>query len=504
MNKQRSIAGASLFVPGIGIVVAGAMNDHVTWFLLGVVLLTVGAFVFAELKFNIEGGGLKIAVGDSYRDKYLKKREHELRETAQMLDAAKQRKELPPEQIAQKLAYQRGKSIPGAAAPPLSPATLALASDLLIRPSAYPMTPMYMLDQYYRIIDWNLAFTLAFDGTMEGLLGHSVLEWTYWLVNFKQVFDHGSEVFNDSADLPIIDKENLEFDSSRYGLIRAVKRAYQIPDDNGQCLAWLTTLEMKFAGPSIEEKYRGELVRVLGLDQLWTEYAASYDPVLLATKVYPELINLIVGNGTGAPTPEELAPDAIILDLGAGTGNITKLLVEKSPKRTVFAVEQNRAMLDILKTKCSRFLSDDKNGPGVIIIRQNIASLYGFEEECCDCVIINNVLYSLDAYQVCLEEVFRVLRPGGELRISEPTAHTSLDVLFTVITKELKESGKYAELEADFLRVKEINYSRLRPMLNRWTIEDLKGVLLRIGFSKIKYELNDVYAGQSLLIFAQK
>src|SRR5690242_20747551 len=49
------------------------------------------------------------------------------------------------------------------------------------RPSAYPMTPMYLLDNAFRIIDWNEAFTVAFDRTMEGRKGRGVLEWTYFL-----------------------------------------------------------------------------------------------------------------------------------------------------------------------------------------------------------------------------------------------------------------------------------------------------------------------------------
>jgi ubiquinone/menaquinone biosynthesis C-methylase UbiE len=392
--------------------------------------------------------------------------------------------------------------VPGADAPALSPSGLALAADLLIRPSAYPLTPMYMLDKYYRIIDWNLAFTLAFDGTMEGRIGHSVLEWTYWLDNYKEVFDHGSGVFSDETALPVIDKENIEFTSRRYGKIRAVKRAYQIPDDDGMCLAWLATLEMTFEGSS-EEKYQNELVRVLGLDQLWTEYATSYDRVLLNTKVYPDLLCLLLGGGrSGAPA--KIAAEATVLDLGAGTGNISKLLIEDSPRRTVFAVEQNRAMLEILKAKCGRYTSEDKTGPGVIIVRQDVTSLFGFDDQCCDYVVVNNVLYSVDNYIACLTEAFRVLKPGGEIRISEPRQDTSLEVLFERINRDLQESGKYQEFETDYLRVREINQFRLRPLLNRWTIDSMQDKLKDAGFAKITYASSEPYAGQSMLICAQK
>jgi ubiquinone/menaquinone biosynthesis C-methylase UbiE len=337
---------------------------------------------------------------------------------------------------------------------------------------------------------------------MEGRIGHSILEWTFWLDNYHDVFDHGSKVFSDEHRLPLIDKEPIEFSSTRYGKIRAIKRAYQIPDDEGNCLAWLATLDLNFAD-SFEEKYTSELIRLLGLDQLWTEYATSYDRVLLNTRVYPELITLLAGIW-GDVGPQRLKQDAIILDLGAGTGNISKLLIEESPQRTIFAVEQNRAMLDRLRCKCSRYASEIKQGPGVVVVRQDVTSLYGFEEECCDCVIISNVLYSIAGYRSCLEEAFRVLKPGGELRLSEPRSDTSLDVLFERISADLKDAGKYEELEPDYLRVREINYFRLRPMLNRWTIEEMKLELRKARFSEVTYASTEVYAGQSMLICAVK
>jgi hypothetical protein len=82
-------------------------------------------------------------------------------------------------------------ALPGHNAPHYSALASISADDLLVRPSAYPMTPMYLLDGGFRILDWNEAFSVAFDRTMEGRQGESVLEWTYFLDNFKEVFEHG-------------------------------------------------------------------------------------------------------------------------------------------------------------------------------------------------------------------------------------------------------------------------------------------------------------------------
>jgi hypothetical protein len=244
IGSSDSIAGTGLTVLGAVLIAADlALQIDIheklpTILLTGAILSLVGAFLFAGRQFKIKAGNVDV---ESLVSKHVKEDGHILEHT--------KAKTLPPEVIRQRESYLEGRDVPGADAPRLSPASLALASDLLIRPSAYPMTPMYMLDKFYRIIDWNLAFTLAFDGTMEGRIGHSVLEWTYWLDNYPEVFDHGSKVFADENALPVIDREKLEFTSRRYGKIKAIKRAYQIPDDNGLCLAWLATLEMKFATP---------------------------------------------------------------------------------------------------------------------------------------------------------------------------------------------------------------------------------------------------------------
>jgi hypothetical protein len=55
-------------------------------------------------------------------------------------------------------AYAEEKSPPCVDEPALGAIERNLAADLLVRPSAYPMTPMYLLDESYGILDWNGAF----------------------------------------------------------------------------------------------------------------------------------------------------------------------------------------------------------------------------------------------------------------------------------------------------------------------------------------------------------
>jgi ubiquinone/menaquinone biosynthesis C-methylase UbiE len=374
------------------------------------------------------------------------------------------------------------------------------AQAIMVRPSAYPTTPMYLLDSFFRVIDWNEAFSVAFDSTLEGRLGESILEWTYHLDNFEQVLDHGTKTFSDKDNLPWIDVEDVQFTSDRYGQFTAVKRAYQIPGDGGENLAWLVTFELKFDDTELHMKFHRDLAQVLSLEQLWSEYALSYDAVLNNSKVYPELLDTMIGDlGPLSPIPS----DAKILDLGAGTGNLALKLMAGANRRLVVALEKNRTMLNRLQARCGAFIRDDDLEPGIIARRQDALNLHGLDTDYFDTVVLNNVLYSIENADDCLKAVRRILKPGGDVRISGPKQDSNPDKLFAQIRKELEEAGKFEQLRDDFLHVYEINRFRLRRMLHRWETSDVARLLENAGFS-VTESSEEVYAGQSMLVSAIK
>jgi ubiquinone/menaquinone biosynthesis C-methylase UbiE len=416
-------------------------------------------------------------------------------------------KEIPAEEKEEKRKYaetyieENNTQLPGQYAPDFQVLDEKLA--LTVTPCSDPMTPMYMLDRNFRIIDWNIAFNLCFDRTMEGRHGLSVLEWTYFLDNYEEVLSHGIEVFAEGKTLPRIDIEKIQYTSDRYGRIEGTKRAYQIPDDDESCLGWLITINPTFIKQEMAGLYQSDIFSALRKTLMWSEYALCYDKVLNNSLIYPELINTVVGNHKPGPPPIEVA--SVILDIGAGTGNITFLLAEESPQRLIVAIDNNPLMLNTLRRKCQAFLRQDAQGPGVIAIKQDGVSLFGLNSEFFDCVIINNVLYSLDtdAALSCLKEAWRVLKLGGEIRISEPQKSTDLYKVLEQIRTDLKKNGRYAKLEADFLRLQQINEFQLQPLLHRWDLDDMEKILLH-DFSRITYKTDRVYAGQSMLICARK
>ncbi len=397
--------------------------------------------------------------------------------------------------------YAETKVLPGGSVPDYSAVQSTQVSQLLVRPSAHPMTPMYILDKNYRILDWNEAFSLAFDRTMEGRQGQSVLEWMYHLDNYEEVLDHGESIFSGVEKLPYIDVENIEYTSLRYGPFSAVKRAFQVPDDNGQCFGWLITMDLQFTNPNEKLRYKYDLLRLNGLEQLWSEYAISYDRVLTNTRVYRDLLDTLLGIKGEQLKPIDL--NAKVIDLGAGTGNVSMRLMKGNSKRTVFAVDKNRIMLDFLRDKCHKFLIEDDQSPGILAIKQDISSLFGFPENYFDCVIANNVFYTLADPEACLESIFRVLKPGGELRISDPRADTNLDILFERIKLDLQNEGKYSEFQSSYEHVEQINKFRLNTMIHKWSTQEFCTLLEDNRFI-VTHSSEEVYAGQSMIVSAQK
>lgn len=412
-----------------------------------------------------------------------------------------QHKELDAETESEGTAFVEAMALPNADAPAFTPFDPNVARALRISPSGFAVTPLYLLDNMFRVLDWNEAFSLVFDRTMEGRIGESILKWTMHLKNFKEVTQEGMRAFGDPDNLPTFHMEPVEYDSLRYGPLKGIKRAYAVPGDDGETVAWLLAIEVEFPDFRTKEQFDLDIVRMLENDLMWSEYALLYDRILNRTELYNDLARQMLGQKGALEPPKN---GARVLDLGAGTGNLAIRLMNADGAYFVVAVENNRTMLEKLRHKTKAYRTQVFGAPGVQCIKQDVTSLNGVEDESFDLVILNNVLYAVDDYESCLKEALRVLKPGGEIRISGPHAKSSADRLFQQIEADLKRKGELENLRRDFRRVRWINTFQLLPLAHKFTDVELKRILLDIGFSEIIACHFDIYAGESMLIAARK
>lgn len=108
-----------------------------------------------------------------------------------------------------------------------------------------------------------------------------------------------------------------------------------------------------------------------------------------------------------------LDPDATVVDLGCGTGNVAVLLAPHVGR--VIAVDREPQMLEAARTR----LGDAKN----IEFRQGDLLALPLDDGCADFVIVVLVLHHLEEPLAAVREAARVLRPGGRLLVVDMIQH---------------------------------------------------------------------------------
>ena len=119
-----------------------------------------------------------------------------------------------------------------------------------------------------------------------------------------------------------------------------------------------------------------------------------------------------------------------LLDVGCGTGTLTKLIAEKSPKYTVIGLDADQTALDISQKKV---IGKDLN----ISFRQGFGQKMPFDENSFDIVVSSLFFHHLNssAKLATLTEIRRVLKPDGTLIIADWGKPTSIfqRILFFVV-----------------------------------------------------------------------
>ncbi len=133
----------------------------------------------------------------------------------------------------------------------------------------------------------------------------------------------------------------------------------------------------------------------------------------------------------------ELAPDAVVADIGAGSGYFTFMLAEKVPQGRVLAVDIQPEMIDFLKKR------SEKEGT------KNVETILSTEKDtklpanAVDGILLVDAYHEFSFPREMLESMYQALKPGGRVFLLEYRAEDPL-----VPIKPLhKMSQKQAKLE---------------------------------------------------------
>ncbi len=140
-------------------------------------------------------------------------------------------------------------------------------------------------------------------------------------------------------------------------------------------------------------------------------------------RIHPEILERFYG--CGAPIPP-LLEGCRVLDLGCGTGRDCYLLSQLvGPEGAVVGVDMTREQLDVARRHqewhARAFGHPASNVTFLEGYMERLAAL-GIEDDSFDLVVSNCVFNLSPAKADLFEELFRVLRPGGELHFSDIVA----------------------------------------------------------------------------------
>jgi ubiquinone/menaquinone biosynthesis C-methylase UbiE len=235
--------------------------------------------------------------------------------------------------------------------------------------------------------------------------------------------------------------------------------------------------------------------RSSGKEHFWERYFIVYDTLNLSP-LYQRLVMRHV---------ELLQPASgdDILDAGAGTGNVTKLLAV--PGARVIGIDFCAPAL----VRCRQKV------PAAEFRRADMTQPLPFESASFDKIACSVTLHFLDPerQQFALKELLRVLRPGGQLALSVFNAgFNPLRIYWETLRELVRNEGFFKGVQIAVRCLIDtilILYYQWRIKMGEragihryFTTDTLRRTLESVGFSAIAIET--VYAGQCLMASAAK
>lgn len=153
----------------------------------------------------------------------------------------------------------------------------------------------------------------------------------------------------------------------------------------------------------------------------------------------------------------KLPSDARALELGSGTGHVTKDLLDLAGAKTAHGLEPSPVMVERAKksfgndTRLSFDIGDAKDT--------------GFDDASFDLVLMHTLLCHVPGPEAVVQEAFRILKPGGVLAICDGDYDTA--------TAQIADFDPLDQL---------IRFMINQNVTNLWIMRQVSGILAKTGF----------------------
>lgn len=369
-------------------------------------------------------------------------------------------REPPPREIEE--IVPEAQPVPGADRDPMPVHSRDPVGNRSRRAVLEQIGPTYLLDDTYHFVDWNPLFEELVARPLKLTRGDHAEKLVNAMEKSEEVLDRAKQVFTVP---PLVDLEELIYDTEVYGRITFQKIASQIADKRGNTQAWCVNLNVMSVDKA--KLFWADVREILIRTVNWARYAVSYDPLLLSFDAYGELVDLVTG---------KLGDAMRCADLGAGTGNCSLALLKKNRERTVWAIDSNEAMVGELRDKARGPLASR-----LYVVKGDIARLSDIEDEFFDGAVMLNVLYSVEDRLACLREAHRILQPGGVLALSTPHSETNVDALFGALKRNLLQKNKFHRLRDNWDDARQ-RHEQLKSLILKDSKDDIRRYLETTGF----------------------
>lgn len=132
-------------------------------------------------------------------------------------------------------------------------------------------------------------------------------------------------------------------------------------------------------------------------------------------------------------------PHTNILDVGCGTGALMELMLDRLPGSSCTGLDLSPNMIQTAQKKLS--------GRANVLLGD--AQALPFGSSCFDVVVCNDSFHHYPSPGAVLEEIHRVLRPGGVLLLGEPTAPAPLRLLVNLLLPFSREGDVHLYAPAE-------------------------------------------------------